>query len=404
MLGMKSRMFSGALALLLAGCLLAGCQPRPTPPASSGEDTTTTAAATKEAAPTTEPTQMETTPDTDAPTEPVPYIPPTEVSPPTDAPTDPVTTTTTTTTATTTTTTPATDDDDDRPSAEVVLDPVTPAPEANDRVGFMIYHFTPGLWNTLRPEDAREETFLNYVHTGSVDNLKQMKKNGQVAWWNIGTPYADRETLVFNDGYEENLQTMVEAYKAAGVWDTIIGFHLEELCMRLTAPQYIKLTKYLAETFPGKRIFAVLSYYEVVEGSAPSSFTITPMSYETYGYVTDIGYDWYGNADYDKHKAIVDLMKKQLGRDNVRFWFFPCVYTHEAWMDEDFMLDHLDMCYRLLKEQEHPGGLDLYTWVTWSENSVALDRLLDPSLEYRYDRLATRIIEIGKEVREMKAK
>ena len=86
--------------------------------------------------------------------------------------------------------------------------------------------------------------------------------------------------------------TTAEAYKVAGVWDQLAGYETEEICMAVTQEQYKKLTRFLRDNFPDKRIFSCLSMYEV-RGDAPAGFTIAPMSYDTYGYITDIGYDWY---------------------------------------------------------------------------------------------------------------
>lgn len=273
-----------------------------------------------------------------------------------------------------------------------------------NEVGLAIYHYRTGDWNALRPQDPPEASFLGHCRAGSVEEVSTLRAHGQIAWIYVSRPFEDRSQTAFKAGWEEELNGRIDALKAAGLWDTVAGFEFEEMCMGLTAEQFMMVTGYIADRYPEKRRFAVLSYYEVVEGSAPSNFTITPMTYETYRYITDIGYDWYSNTDYDRHKELTDRMLRQTGRDDLRVWFFPCTYTTMKTVDESFMLAHLEMCYRLLREQPHPGGLYCYTWKTWSEDSIALDRVLDPAGDYRYERLAARLIAIGREIMEMGAR
>lgn len=269
-------------------------------------------------------------------------------------------------------------------------------------VGFAIYHYRPGQWNALRPQDPPESAFINHCRAWDAAEAGRLREQGQTAWIYVNKPFDDRTQTAFKDGWEAELAGRVEAIQAAGAWEAVAGFEFEELCMGLTAEQFIQVTRYIADRYPDKRRFAVLSYYEVVEGSAPDNFTITPMTPDTYRYITDIGFDWYSNTDDDRHRELTARMLWQTGRDDLRVWFFPCTFTSMKTVDEAFMIDHLDMCYRLLQEQKHPGGLYCYTWKTWNEDSIALDRVIDPAGDYRYERLAARMIAIGREIGTMK--
>ena len=122
------------------------------------------------------------------------------------------------------------------------------------------------------------------------------------------------------------------------------------------------------------------------------------MDYESFAYVTDIGFDMYWTTDYAKHEAMLNNMKQKLGRKDVRIWFFPCTYKYNNWPEanEDYLIKSLDIAYDLLMKEENPGGIYMYTWRTW--DAPGLDELLDPEGVWGYECLANRIVEIGKEI------
>lgn len=269
---------------------------------------------------------------------------------------------------------------------------------ASKQIGLSIYHYyTPGQWDTLtNGKFGKESDFMNYYYFNNIATAKKVKEIGGVGWIYVRSPFENRETLTFKSTWLSDFEATIEAYKFAGLWDVVAGFHTEEICNQITGEQFRVLTKYLKDTCPEKRIFACLSVYEV-QGYGPAGVQTAPMSYRDYGYVTDIGFDWYGVKSYDEHKNLLETMKSNIGRKDVRIWFYPCTYGSNT--SENYMIEHLNMCYKLLMEQENPGGLDLYTWQTWDSNSAGLDRLLDPDLTYNYERLAKRIVEIGKEIK-----
>ena len=268
--------------------------------------------------------------------------------------------------------------------------------DADARIGMGLYHYYLGDWNETFGDIYGEEMSFMNTSFGDADSAALAKENNSVVWIGPGDAFDDRNTLVFKDGFEEQLEMTVQAYKNAGLWDSVAGFHFDEPCLKYTGEQFKVLTKYLAETYPNKRIFPVVSVYEIRD-NAPAGTFVGEMSYENYGYVTDIGFDWYGTADIDEHRTLLNEMKEKIGRSDVRIWFFPCTSKIYADQDEDYMIEHLNMCYELLKEQENPGGLMLYTWTTYG-TMTGLQELLDPDLGYKYERLAARIVEIGKEI------
>lgn len=289
------------------------------------------------------------------------------------------------------------DEEEEKPKSpyDVKFDGVANAP-ANKQIGMSIYHYdTVGKWAELtKGEFGDESEFLNYYHVSSVLEAKKVKEMGGMCWLHIRAPFDrnDKNNLTLPSNWTNSINQTVEAYKSAGLWDCIAGFHTEEMMLQITGEQYRITTKYLNDNWPEKRIYCCISLYEL-KGSNGAD----PMSYKTYGYVTDIGFDYYFSYDYNYFKDLVNHMKEGVGRDDVRIWFYPTAYGSNT--SEDFMINHLNQMYKLLLEEENPGGLDLYTWKTWGENSAGLDRLLDPDGQYKYDNLAKRIVEIGKEIK-----
>lgn len=279
---------------------------------------------------------------------------------------------------------------------EVDLDGVEASP-TDKKIGLAMYHNFIGNWDELFADTYGEEsTFMNYYRVGSIEEAKQVKAANGMCWLYVVEPYDNRDTLEFKENYVENFKMQIQAYKDAGVWDVIAGFETEEMTTRITHEQFIKFTKFLRDTCPDKRILSCTSPYEI-QGATINGFIIEPMDYETFGYVTDIGFDMYHTVDYAEHKALLEEMKEKLGRKDVRIWFFPCTYKYESGTDEDYMIKSLDIAYDLLLKEENPGGIYMYTWETWGDD-YGLKDLLDPEGKQQYTRLAERIVEIGKEI------
>lgn len=288
------------------------------------------------------------------------------------------------------------DSSDDAPSSpyEFELDYVKPL-DMNERIAFQTYHYEMNGWDELTGESQYK--VFNYYYCSNITELKKIKDAGCMAWLGIGNPFSDRETLEISEMWKENKKYLVEACKAAGLWDAVAGFHGEELMLGMTGEQFRTVTKYLSDTYPGKRIYCVLSLYEI-NGSAPT-VKVDPMTYRTYGYVTDIGYDWYDSNNYDQHMVYVKKMMEGIGRKNVRIWLFPTTYRRFDERDAAYCCESLDMCYKMLMDLKNagyvPGGLDCYTWGTFG-NEDGLGRLLDKEVwGGDYDLLRDKLREIG---------
>lgn len=272
----------------------------------------------------------------------------------------------------------------------------------NQKIGMSFYHFYQGEWDFSLAEayGATEAEFMNYYRIGGIQDLKALKEKNGLGWSLVGNPFPTRDTLNFRDGWEESMLTSAEAFKYAGVWDQLAGYETEEICMAVTQEQYKKLTRFLRDNFPDKRIFSCLSMYEV-RGTAPTGFTIAPMSYDTYGYITDIGYDWYSHLNVQQYRDAVKLMLENMGReDNVRVWFFPTSYRFGPDSTEDFCIQHLNIMYDMLMDKtlvKNPGGLYCYTWKSFG-NGEGIAELCDPARQFKWTRFGNELVRVGKEI------
>ena len=270
------------------------------------------------------------------------------------------------------------------------------------KIGYTMYHHAIGMWDSQYADiHGEEKSFMNYWRIGTVEEAKKVKAKNGMCWLYAIIPfkYPGTDSLEFSDGFEEELKKTLQGYKDAGVWDAIAGFETEEITCNITQKQFIFYSKYLRDLCPEKRLLACTSPYEIKGHVWESGFEVKPMNKETFAYVTDIGFDMYWTIDYAEHEEMLNDMKQKLGRDDVRIWFFPCTYhyNHKPEVDEDYLIKSLDIAYDLLKKEKYPGGICMYTWRTWGIDT-ALDKLLDPAQEWNYNRLAKRIVEIGKEI------
>lgn len=281
---------------------------------------------------------------------------------------------------------------------EVDLDYVEPL-ECNQKIGFSVYHYEMDGWDEVTGQS--QFGVFNYYHCSDILTLKKVKEAGCMAWLGLGNPFGgDQSITEIDEDWIEDFMYVVDSVKMAGLWDAVAGFHAEEPLLAMSGEQFRILTKWAADTFPGKRIYTVVSVYEI-DGKTPYG-TLDPITYRTYGYVTDIGYDWYDSNNYDQHKAYVMKMMEGVGRKNVRIWLYPTTYRRKNERTAQYCADSLDMCYKLLMDLKDegyiPGGLDCYTWATFG-NEDGLGRLLDKNIRGdEYDLLKNKFVEIGNKI------
>lgn len=304
-------------------------------------------------------------------------------------------------------------------------------PYAIDKLGFGIYHFAQGGVDSKGYKDS--ETFahdgkdriqcdyqenLDYMNfyiyrldRSCHEHLRRIKEKGCVTWVYyepfVKVSIKGKESWQLKAGWKENITKQVDEVKKAGLWDVVAGFQYDEPLTREDTDVFEEFTEFMA-TF-GKRQMAIFSIYEIYEDKHPCAddpeygiheHVITPKSCR---FLTDVGFDWYSHADYEKFEQTTNDLIKMMGRDNLYIWQVPCTWTrgNNPNVTEDFCLENLEVLYKLLKNCKHPGGLFCYTWRSWSKPD-GLDYKFDTSNKERWSRLEQRMMEIGRELRDIK--
>ena len=303
-------------------------------------------------------------------------------------------------------------------------------PYASNKVGFGIYHFGQA------GRDARGFRDNNYfAHSGydremcdyqenldymnfyiyrmdrsDHDHLRRIKEMGCVTWVYyfpmVMVEIKGKKSWQLKAGWKDEIEKLVEDTKKAGLWDVIAGFQYDEPMLHVDVDVFEEFSEYMAKF--GKRQMALFSMYEIREGTHPKAgdpefgmldHVITPRSCR---FLTDVGFDWYSHADYDVFDAYLDELIAMMGRDNFYIWHVPCTWTryNDPNANEEFCLKNLNVLYKLLMARKNPGGLFCYTWHSWRSNE-SLDWLFDPKNPNRWNKLEERMIEIGREVREI---
>ena len=292
---------------------------------------------------------------------------------------------------------------------------------AEKAVGFEIYHFPFDA--SANPEMVNkyiEMGFMNHAPFGTSEYHKKMVDMGMKFWLYghgfgtkdgvfhiFATEEKDGHTLYkLNDGWREKIAEFVDELKQNGYWDNVIGFDFDEPMSQSINDLVEEVCEEYAKY--GKRIRAIFSTYELEEGGHPDSgnplynkkydteiHLINPKSCR---FFTDIGFDVYGDAKYDYHKRYLEIMKKRVGRDDVNIWFVPCTWSFYNMFGQNHAIEHLETCYKLLLEQERPGGLTCYNWYSFQKVGESLDWIFSENNPARWTRLENRMIEIANEI------
>ncbi len=275
--------------------------------------------------------------------------------------------------------------------------------------GFQIYHFG---WKKDKKvpmlEKYRDLGFMNvYQFQGDYALMREMAAKGAKFWayiQNIGFWHKNEDgkhIYGINDNWREVIDERVQTFKDEGIWDAVLGFEWDEPMLQSTNELVEMVAEYLAQF--GKRQFAIFSVYEIKEGSHPRS---TDPEFGKEGHIineqscrffTDIGFDWYSNIKYEDHLWLLNEMKRRVGRDPY-IWFVPCTWSISNRFGQEHAVAHLDLCYKLLKEQDNPGGLCCYNWHSFGNKGESLDWLFDENNESRWTTMETRMLEIANEV------
>ncbi len=304
-------------------------------------------------------------------------------------------------------------------------------PYAVNKIGFGIYHFgQPG-------RDSRGYRDSNYfAHDGydremcdyqenldymnfyiyrldrsDRDHLRRIKEMGCGTWVYyfpvVRAEVGGKKVSFLKAGWKDEIERLVQETKDAGLWDAVIGFQYDEPLGQMTNDLFEEFSGYMAKF--GKRQMSIFSNYEI-HGTYPQAsdpefgtefHVITPKSCR---FLTDVGFDWYSHHDYDKFNYQTDELIRVMGRDNFYVWQVPCTWTFfnnpALNIDEDYCLESLEVFYKLLLDRKNPGGLFCYNWRSWRSNE-SLDWRFDLKNPERWSRLEQRMIEIGRELREI---
>lgn len=283
---------------------------------------------------------------------------------------------------------------------------------AEKAVGFEIYHFA---WNPRK----KVEMIDKYLEMGFMNSFMLMGEDYQTMrkvaeaggkFWvyaqNIGfTSKKENNKIIYGikDTWRESIAKKVQRLKDEGIWDAVIGFDWDEPLLSSTN----ELVEMVAEEYAkyGKRQRAIFSYYEIIEGSHPKSDDpefgkeAHLINEHSCRFFTDVGFDYYGSAEYDNHLKVLNELKRRIGNEKAYIWLVPCTWSFHHRFGEVYAIKHLNMCYDLLKEQEYPGGITCYNWHSFRANKGdSLDWLLDERNESRWSDLEDRMIEIANEV------
>lgn len=268
----------------------------------------------------------------------------------------------------------------------------------SDKIAFGFWNYTWGDWDNLHGDKFGKETeIITHGNVGNIESAKWCKENGVSGWLMCGPTEGSFEpnSAVLKDSWKKNILDTAEMYKYAGVWDAVEGYHFDEPLGKISGEQFRVVTKFLAESFPDKRIYPVFSSMEV-----NGTHGCDAINYENCGYITDLGYDAYDSLDINFYREKFAQIQKQIGRKDVRLWVFPVSYQKTSAFDENHMLTHLNILYEVLKEFENPGGIHMYSFRPYG-STPAFQQLTDPELPYKYDKFLNRVVEIAKEVNQM---
>ncbi len=269
------------------------------------------------------------------------------------------------------------------------------------------YYKADGVNNTaadkLREvEDVLAAGYLNHMMVSYDENFTKVlalcKKYDVDVWIGAGFFNSKKQSIEdFMLNNEEKVNDIIEA----GMWDNFLGFYWDEPFLNgMTNADFYLMTKSLFEKW-GKRnypVFAQNHFLDKVTLTDKNKEKIQPYSLE---YITDVSWDNYSydmreeaKSNPSQNNALKNNSKTlgvefETAEDYYRFihsqimdkidhdvyvWFHPCAYESSVWTggyaDEGYCIGHLEFFLKLLNEQEHPGGITLYSYASWSTPGI----------------------------------
>lgn len=205
------------------------------------------------------------------------------------------------------------------------------------------------------------------------------------------------QRAVAQDSWKQNIDTIMQAIEDAGLMDHIMGFYFDEpLLWGISRERLIESTKYMREKYPDLRVFSVFAV-NAIEPQIWSNGNDQVLDPETLKYHTDVGYDMYWDAKTHraKYNVLNAKLKEQLGDNNARIWWVPCIANMGNATQEQFVLDHLEMCFDFIMDEENPGGLMCFAYDLSALTSVGTGF---NGMQSQWTKTEKKLVNIGKEL------
>lgn len=253
-------------------------------------------------------------------------------------------------------------------------------------------------------EKEAQKGHLNLLDGYTVSQLRKVDELGDdmMAWVSISTTiftFASSGSY-FNYGWQDAVREKMKEIEEEGLMEHVLGFSIDEPFLAgIKKEDFIEATKFLRETYPNLRVMTCFAT-NAIEPTVWSTGNDVLIDEESTKYLTDIAYDMYWDAKIhlSKYKKLNESMKKRLGNNNPRIWWLPCIMSSAGKTDEQYALDHLEMCFDFLMEEENPGGLICYAYDIANRDGD-IGNIGYNEKQAEWTKLETRLIKIGKEIR-----
>ena len=252
-------------------------------------------------------------------------------------------------------------------------------------------------------EDTLAEGYFNTVMLTSTDFAHEgvwqvLEKYKVKVWFLVAGCYQSSSGKSVDKFMEEGwLKSLNFIRNNPKRWEMFNGIAYDEIIHRGFSPEDFKITTEYVYKKLGKRNFPVMAPQECTklwwEGEQQQTT-------DGCKYVTDIAFDMYagdvrtdkGNNvasyakgvypeyniknDKDVYKMMTSEMLKLVGRP-VTVWYYPSSHMMADYHTEEYCLAQLKFFEGLLKEQDHPGGIILFTYAQPNETLYSLQSFLD---------------------------
>ncbi len=281
------------------------------------------------------------------------------------------------------------------------------------------FHFSPtwcdsfGSDEKSRMREFREvveqgyfNTFLLPTDKYLVEATRIVAENGGTVWLGAGKFNSEKNTI---ENYTKNIKAKLDALEKEGLRDVVLGFYWDEPIWHgqkngdFLAQSKVNYTVFGLRNFP---VFAT-GEFSKLEGNEANLGGVTADQMRKLDpacaiYITDAAYDSYsvdvrdgasnggpnqfakwqknvsdkvvdGKSYYTEYK---NLLKKHIGHE-VNYWYYPTAYFCHlygglggiTYSDEDYCIAHLEFMAEDIMKDEHPGGLIIYTYYTFSDST-----------------------------------